>query len=287
MGSLSAVDYLISAQHASGGWGYKTTHRPVVEPTAVALLALRDEPAAQQAFQAGISWLMGCQHQDGGWGINEIDAESGWQTAWALIIMKSTGQDREAISLGENWLASVATYDVTSAAFLSSNFPGNATPRALAWPWLPGQIPWVEPTALALLALQGMSSSALARARLDGGLAYLRTNRTPDGGWWAGNAGPLDTVVIPRAYPTALSLIALAEAARAEILDADLSALQQDLQRDAGMLAQASGLLAMQVLRKDVSGLLSTLLDGQLPDGSWERNPFVSAWALLGLKGAF
>ncbi len=88
----SPVDYLINAQYDNGGWGYQTGHKPVVEPTAAVLLALREEAAAAGAFQRGMAWLLNSQHSDGGWGINENDPESGWQTAWALMAMKSANQ---------------------------------------------------------------------------------------------------------------------------------------------------------------------------------------------------
>ena len=94
----TSIDYLISAQHENGGWGYATGQKPVVEPTAAVLLAIRNEPLASDSFQRGISWLLSCQHQDGGWGINEDDLESGWQTAWALIALRYSNQNQDSIT---------------------------------------------------------------------------------------------------------------------------------------------------------------------------------------------
>ena len=281
----SSIDYLVKAQHASGGWGYKTGHRPVVEATAVVLLSLREEPSSQGAFQHGMKWLLGCQHEDGGWGINESDFESCWHTAWALIVLKAASQDTGMISRGETWLSEVATYEVSSEA-IHSHIPVSFSIGAFAWPWLPGQIPWVEPTALALLALKGMTNSSLVEIRQKSALDYLRRYRTPTGGWWTGNAGPLDTIVIPRVYQTSLALIALASVSKSDIQSADLTVLQQDLETEPGMLAHAIGLLAMRLLEASGDNSATILTSQQLPDGSWENNPFVTGWAILASKGA-
>jgi hypothetical protein len=279
------IDYLLSAQHESGGWGYQSGHKPVVEPTAAVILALRDNSTANSSIQRGIDWLLSCQNPDGGWGINENDHESGWHTSWALMALLSISQGEKQISSGVQWLTTVATLDVPKEQFLNGQVPKTSTVGALAWPWLPGQVCWIEPTALALLALQRNSASLLAIARINAALEYFRQFRTPSGGWNVGNAGPLDTIIIPRAYPTSLVLMALALHSDQDIQPSDLAALQQDLLRDAGNLAHASALLAMRILSKNNSSEMTYLSTTQLPDGSWEHNPFVTAWAMIAMRG--
>jgi len=281
----TSLDYLISAQHEIGGWGYSTGHQPVVEPTAVVLLTIRDEPLAKDAFQRGINWLLQCQHQDGGWGINEIDTESGWQTAWALIVMKATNQNPNTITRAGEWLSTVANYQVSQQEFKKPEVPQHNEIGALIWPWLPGQAGWIEPTALALLALAGSVDTLVHTARINSALEYFRYFRTASGGWNVGNATKLDTNILPRAYPTALVLMALAGVSQKDILPSDLTALQQDLLCDPGMLAQGAGLLALRVLGNNEESVISRLSENQLSDGSWEHNPFVTAWAVLGLRG--
>ena len=279
------IDYLLSAQHESGGWGYHSGHKPVVEPTAVVILALRENSAANSSIQRAIDWLLSCQNPDGGWGINESDHESGWQTAWALIALSLINQGEKQISRGVQWLTTVATLDVPKEEFLNDRVPKTSTVGALAWPWLPGQACWIEPTALASLALPRNSASPLVSARINAALEYFRHFRTPGGGWNVGNAGPLDTIIIPRAYPTSLVLMALALHSEQDIQLTDLAALQQDLLRDAGILAHASALLSMRILSKDGSSEMTYLSTSQLQDGSWEHNPFATAWAMIAKRG--
>ncbi len=281
----TAIDYLISAQHMSGGWGYSTGQKPVVEPTAAVLLAIRNEPLADNSFQRGISWLLSCQHQDGGWGINEDDPESGWQTAWALTALRYSTQNQDSISRSVEWMVTVGTLEITQEEFQGEEIPKRDNIGAFIWPWLPGQAGWIEPAAMAVLALEGLAKSRLADFRISAALNYFRQYRTVDGGWNVGNAGPLDTIVIPRAYPTALVLMALDRIAQSEIQTIDLSALRQDLQRDSSILIQSSGLLALRTIGEDDEVLISNITEHQLPNGSWEDNPFFTAWAIMAFRG--
>jgi hypothetical protein len=285
MPPISSIEYLVNAQHSSGGWGYQTGHKAVVEPTAAVLLAIRDQANIQASFQRGLAWLLSCQHPDGGWGINESDPESGWQTAWALIFLQNSGQVNDVIRRAVDWLISVPTYLVSPQELKKSEVPQSTENEALVWPWWPGQAGWVEPTALAVLALNNYVDIPLAAARIKAALAYFERYRTSMGGWNVGNAGPLDTNVPARAYPTSLVLMALACVAQQDIQSNDFTALQQDLTTDPGILAQASGLAAMQILGRHDDNLASNLSKNQLPDGSWEHNPFATAWAMIGLRG--
>ncbi len=281
----SAIDYLISSQHESGGWGYSTGQRPGVEPTAAVLLATRNESSANNSFQNGLSWLLQCQHQDGGWGINEDDPESGWQTAWALIALRYSTQNNIAIAHAVDWLTTVETYEVSREQFQKPEIPQTASIGALVWPWMPGQLGFIEPTAMAILALEGVNQSQQTDARFISALNFFQHNRTPHGGWDYGNEGKLDTGVLPRAYPTALTLIALTHIANDKVLNIDTIALQKALSKDPSILVQSSGALALRTMGVDSKALISSITDRQLQNGSWVDNPFFTAWALMAIRG--
>jgi hypothetical protein len=281
-----AIDFLIAAQHESGGWGYSTNQQPTVEPTSVVLLALRDEPHANDAYQRGISWLINCQHQDGGWGIHQDDPESGWQTAWALISIKQSGQNGDVVLNGVNWLSSVGNTEISRSEFQGVEFPHNDSEDAYSWPWLPDQLGYVEPTAMAVLAFDGLSNSILAESRISTALQYFRIKRTSTGGWDSGYAGPLD-VAIPRGYITSLVLIALDRISPQDILPNDISTLQEIIKRDTSILTQSSGLLALKIIGKSDDKFALRISEEQRPDGSWNANPFHTAWAVMALRGYF
>ena len=281
----SAVDYLIATQHQTGGWGYSPSHEPVVEPTAVALLALRAEAGTENAVQRSTAWLLKCQNRDGGWGINENDLESGWQTAWSLTALRHADDVSEPIGRAVDWLTHEPTAQISREEFQADEIPSSVDPGAMVWPWIPGQVCWVEPTALAVLALFGLKLSALADTRLNAAINYLQLNRTPRGGWDIGNAGPLDVPVIPRAYQTSLVLMALAMTEPDQVLPEDLSALKLDLEQDSSALSLACGLLSLRLLGEDDPALQDRLSRSQKPNGSWSDNPFFTGWAVMALRG--
>jgi hypothetical protein len=282
----TAIDFLIAAQHESGGWGYSTNQQPTVEPTSAVLLALRDEPQANDAYQRGISWLINCQHQDGGWGIHQDDPESGWQTAWALILLNQSGQNADVVLNGVNWLSSVGNTEITRSEFQGVEFPRNDSVDAYSWPWLPDQVGYVEPTAMAVLAFDGLSNSYLAESRISAALQYFRMNRTSIGGWDCGYAGPLD-IALPRGYTTSLVLLALDRISQQDIHPTDISALQDIIKHDSSVLTQSSGLLALKIQGKSDDNFSLHIKEQQRPDGSWNANPFHTAWAVMALGGYF
>jgi hypothetical protein len=282
----SVVEYLLATQDQSGGWGYRAGQRPVVEPTAAVLLAIRDSSPAQAAYQKGIAWLFACQNADGGWGIHQADPESGWQTTWALLALQRFNSNNEVITLGKRWLQSVGNYAFSRADFEQAEFPTSDENASLIWPWLPGQGAWMEPTAMAVLVLADeYANSKLIKTRIEAAMRYFRQYRTPTGGWDQGNAGPLDTLVFPRSYPTALVLLALDQVAPHEIYPIDLTALKQAIDRDQGALALSTGLLALRTLGEEDGELQARLSQLQRADGSWDDNNFVSAWACMALRG--
>jgi len=281
----TSAEFLIYTQHTTGGWGYFQASEPAVEPTAVALLAIRDEPGSESAYQKGVAWLLDNQNEDGGWGVTREDPESGWQTAWALIALGFSTPHDDPILRAVDWLTHVGTNQVSEEDFRKPQMPESDDTGALVWPWMPGQVCWIEPTAMSILALHKKNLSPIALKRMNAGIEYFRRNRAPAGGWDIGNAGPLDEIVIPRAYPTSLVLLSLAAISPEEIRPDDLSALKQDMKNDSSVLIQSSGLLAMQILGEDTGEFGSNLRAMQLPNGSWENHPFFTAWATIGLRG--
>ena len=96
----NASDFLLHAQNADGGWGYRLNGMSYVEPTAAVLLALIDPTARAR----GRDFLLSLQHADGGWGIAALDSESGWMTAWAIIALADFPEARAVVARGAQWL---------------------------------------------------------------------------------------------------------------------------------------------------------------------------------------
>ena len=79
------------------------------------------------------------------------------------------------------------------------------------WPWVEGTHSWVEPTAMAVLALAG-SADPKARARVADGLRLLADRAVASGGWNYGSNAVFGCDLRGQPGPTGLALLALAAA---------------------------------------------------------------------------
>ena len=283
----SAKDFLLSTQNPDGGWGYAAGEASIVEPTATVALALTDASVDAEACRRALAWLHATQHRDGGWGIGAEDRESGWQTAWALLVLAREVSTKDAIDRAIGWLVGVQSQrlnqDPMQIDLQKRLLDIDVTLRA--WPWLPGQATWVEPTALAMLALAEVPSAPAVEARIGEAVRYLEDRRCAGGGWNVGNPTMLGAHLPPRAHATAWVLLALARLAPAAITPQDSGALQADMKGDGGALALGWGLLALHALGQDDAAAAERQASLQGVDGGWNGNPYHTAIALLAERG--
>jgi len=277
----SAADFLAHSQHPDGGWGYRAQTQSVsyVEPTAAAILALKDDAARGRARD----FLLSIQRPDGGWGIAALDPESGWMTAWAVLALAQFPDAHDAATRGAQWLVNMEGLRVTdepSRAVIRRRLQIDSTLRG--WPWQPGDAAWVHPTALAILALGAVGKSSDSRAR--DGLVYLFDRAVASGGWNTGNPEMLDRPVPATIQDTAVALLAL-HAAGFDASDKRVANAIQFL-RDVLVRAKTSaelawGIYALRDWRVDVGDAPTRLNGLQNDDGSWRGNPFITAIAAM------
>jgi hypothetical protein len=273
----SATDFLLHAQNADGGWGYRLGGMSYVEPTAAVLRVLSDPTARAR----GRDFLLALQHADGGWGIAARDAESGWMTAWAVYALADFSDARDAVARGAQWLLATEGQRLTDSSARQTIRTLFRIDSALTgWPWQRGDAAWVHPTALALLAL--VAAGVRDHARVREGVAYLFDRACPDGGWNVGNPWMLDKKIPATIQDTAIALLAL----RAVEATEDEGRMTKALRylRDSVARAQTSaelawGVWAMREWRLEIRDSLARLNALQRADGSWEGNPFITAIA--------
>jgi hypothetical protein len=186
----------------SGSWGYGKETASAAEPTALAGLALHGtEPkmAAAAAF-----WLLRQQERCGSVAAMAARPEAAWATAYACLLWAAVDADRARREDAIAWLLSNegATMPIARDGILGQDS------TLVGWPWIDGTASWVEPTALALLAL-GLGGK-LGHPRASAGLALLRDRAIPGGGWNMGNPVVFGTPLRPLPAPTGLALLALA-----------------------------------------------------------------------------
>lgn len=176
------------------------------DATAWAVLALAVTKARKDEYrmiEAGRSRLAGSQSRDGRVSMSPDDTGSYWPTPLAILAWCDSetyaGQRLRAIRFlletsGETWAK-----DKNSPFGHDTSIPG--------WSWTLGAHPWVEPTALSVIALR--LSGFADHVRVHEGVRMLMDRQLPTGGWNYGNTSVYGTQLLPQPDCTGLALSAL------------------------------------------------------------------------------
>lgn len=203
--------------------GYDQSGPAASEPTCLAALALchGGEPAkSSQALQ----WIHSIQGDDGSIGPTAALTTPGWPTALAVLAAVYAAPSETADVLGLRGKAQQSAvigaangeFNVDLAVQWLLEAKGNAFARnktmghdttLVGWPWVIGTHSWIEPTALAVLALKAAGRGDHPRTRE--GVRLLRDRLLPEGGCNYGNTTVLGQLLRPHIEPTGLALLAL------------------------------------------------------------------------------
>jgi hypothetical protein len=186
--------------------GYRPSGTPATEPTALAALALltwqRHEPAV-----AKLEWLAQLQADDGSLGISAAEAAPGWPTslailAWAAWEKASPNRARFTTNIAKaiDWLLRMQGKPIAQR-------PEGHDSTLIGWPWVEGTHSWIEPTALAVLALKAAGHGK--HQRTGEAVRLILDRLLTDGGCNYGNTVVLGQMLRPHLQPTGLALLAL------------------------------------------------------------------------------
>jgi hypothetical protein len=203
---------LLGGLQPATGWGYRRGTAPCVEPTVLASLALigsahgrRDDGSAAAAVQAA-TWLAALQCSDGSLGVSATLPGVGWGTPLAMLLWTAVGgydiERRKAAS----WMLrekGVAVPNLGPAVRAVSH-----DTTIVGWPWVAATHSWVEPTALAILALRRRGRFDHPRVRE--GIRLICDRAIASGGWNYGNNAAFGRDLRPQPAPSGLALLALA-----------------------------------------------------------------------------
>lgn len=203
---------LLQLRRPGSGWGNRPDGPPYVEPTALAALALA---AATKSPHAGDSssamtqtadWLKTIQQPPGNLGIAPDLPRPCWTTPLAILVWLAADRCHDSVTNAVGWLLSQR--GTTWGPAVDS--PYGHDPRIPGWPWVEETHSWLEPTALAVLALRRAGQGSHPRT-LDG-LRLIRDRFIRSGGWNYGNSSIFGTDLSPQPAPTGLALLALSGA---------------------------------------------------------------------------
>lgn len=200
---------LLDQQTAHGGWPYRQGGTPMAEPTALGALALlATDPAAsvEPAVREAADWLATIQQPDGSIGLSAEVANPGWSTPYALLLWSALESHAAECQRAVEWL--LATSGLKPPPADPTIIGHDAT--IPGWPWTRETCAWLEPTALAVVALgrQGLSR----HPRVEEGIRMIGDRAMAAGGWNYGNPSIFGHALRPQPAPTGLALLALTAA---------------------------------------------------------------------------
>jgi hypothetical protein len=190
-----------------GGLPYAEGATPAAEPTAYAALALAARQPHSETVHRALDWLAQRQLDHGGVPVSPQVQRPCWTTAPALLAWLRDGmgaQQRFADNArrATRWLLKTRGETTEPAPELYDH-----DTTLVGWPWTIGTQSWVEPTALAVLALR--AAGARDHPRVHEGLRLLRDRLLPAGGWNYGNKRVMYSVLRPFPATTGIALAAL------------------------------------------------------------------------------
>jgi hypothetical protein len=247
---------LLQLRGSLPGWGYRQASPPAVEPTALACLALLATRAAAAARSeggnasdplaavgAGSDWLASIQGPDGALGISATQAAPGWTTPLGLLLWQALASHEARRRQAVAWLLKQEGRRMPPSDD-PDRIVGHDT-MLVGWPWVGRTHSWLEPTALAVLALRraGMGE----HPRVVEGYRLIHDRAIVTGGWNYGNKSAFGHALRPQPAPTGLALLALAQHdARTAIVDRAIGYLRETLPGTRASASLGWGLLGLR-----------------------------------------
>ncbi len=199
---------LLGLRDKDSVWGYRVGAAPAPEPTALAALALMATGSDPQPSRIAADWLASSQRGDGSLGISgdkSAVAPPGWMTPFAMLVWAQFPAHATALRRGSHWLLGIKglTLDPKEDP---TRIAGHNT-MLVGWPWVGETHSWLEPTAIAVLALgrDGFGT----HPRVLEGLRLIRDRAIDSGGWNYGNKAVFGRSLRPQPAPTGLALLTL------------------------------------------------------------------------------
>ncbi len=187
----------------SGGFAQRAGGTPRPDATAWALLALREAGESQAVLANAGRFLSGLQLADGRVLFSTEERSSWWPTSLALLAFRAVAGFE-----GEAERAAAFLLQKSGAHFKKkSDSPTGHDTEIRGWPWIEETHSWVEPTALAVIALR--ASGRAGHARVGEAVRMLMDRQLPGGGWNYGNTTVFGQELLPMPDATGLALAAL------------------------------------------------------------------------------
>lgn len=252
------------------------------EDSALTLLALRNSGADPVP-------LLRQQSPCGAWSADpNTDVPNVYHTALALLALRAhrAPRIRQASARAFEFLSNLhgrESHWLWQWKFRLFDRQVQFDPAKSGWPWVPGTVSWVAPTALAMLAFQAWSRRS---PRFAAGADMLVDRACPKGGWNAGNSIAFGVELDPHPDFTAMAVLALRDSAHARegIIRRSLDYLATRLSFCNSPYSLAWAVIALSAYVHEGSGRLKTRLEASIASRVEAIPPRILAVAALALE---
>jgi uncharacterized protein (DUF362 family) len=180
---------LVELRGGNAGWSYQRHGTPSVEPTSLACWALLATPIDDLTSSPiainrnAADWISAIQRADGSVPVAAGSRMPGWSTPYALLLWSRLGGYAPARLLARDWLLRDSPH-ARRAQSDADRIVGHDQ-SLVGWPWVEGTHPWIEPTAMAILAL--CLDGQQEHPRVVEGVRLIVDRALDHGGWNCGN----------------------------------------------------------------------------------------------------
>jgi hypothetical protein len=148
-----------------------------------------------------------------------------WPTSLALFAWKKVAGFDQQVELATQFLLSTTVKHWPK----QKNSAAAHNPSIKGWPWIEGTYSWIEPTALAILALR--SSEFNGHPRVREAVRMILDRQLPSGGWNYGNKIVFNKELRPIPEYTGIALTALTGLAEKGKIKLSLDYLTNEVQK--------------------------------------------------------
>jgi len=220
--------------------------------TAWAALALARAPGSSALAQRAAERLARAQQPDGRVAVAEGHAAAIWPTPLALLAWQATSSSPEQRERAERFLLAVSgTVSEVGENSVDKTIVGHDG-TIPGWPWILGTHSWVEPTALAVLALR--RAGRASHPRVQDGVRLLVNRQLSRGGWNYGNTTVYGTELVPQVDATGVALAALAGMIPAEAVAKSIALLENAMSEVRTPFSLAWGILGLSAWGRRPAG---------------------------------
>ena len=265
--------------------GYFETSAAAAEPTALAALAFIAN-GRLEAAKAASNALTGMQAENGEVGVRKGEWP-GWPTSLAILAWTAAEQasgrpEPLGVNAQVNRAAAWLLANRGKAIERSDNFGHNS--ELVGWAYAEGTHSWIEPTALAVMALTAAGHGKHSATRE--GLAVLLDRQLPGGGYNYGNTFVLGQLIRAHIEPTGIVLLALAKTnAEPALIKKSLTWLNRNIAPSTTPMSLAWALLGLRAQGVELSEADSWLKGAAERVRSRDRSPHKLALLALAAKG--